>query len=106
MAKIDGPASVNISTLGIVTSTGEGRRELLLPKEDKLGGLDVDVTEVDNKGVGSDDDALEWVGDKGKGNGNDDEDKVESEGTAKARAETRRMREADDRMDVRQGAVD
>ena len=106
MAKIDGPGSVNIPILGIVTSTGEGRIELLLPEEDKLGGLDVDVTEVDNKGVGSDDDALEWVGDKGKGNRNDDEDKVESEGTAKARAETRKMRAADDRMDVRQGAVD
>lgn len=104
MGKTDGPASVNIPTLGIVTRTGGRRDELLLPEEDKLGELYVDVTEGGDKGVGGDD-APEWVDDKGEGNGKEVEDKVESEGTAEARAAIRRMRAADKRMDVQQGAA-
>ena len=45
---IDGPGSVSTLILVVVRSTEEGRGELLLPEEDKLAGLDVDVTEEDN----------------------------------------------------------
>lgn len=115
----DGPGSVSTLILVVVGSTDGG--ELLLREEDKLARLDVDGMEGDSdcgkrvggkrdKGVDGDDDddAPGWVGDKGEGNGNEDKDKVESEGAAEAeaRAATRRMRTAEDRMDVQRGTVD
>lgn len=45
---IDGPGSVSTLILVVVRSTEEGGGELLLPEEDRLAALDVDVTEVDN----------------------------------------------------------
>jgi hypothetical protein len=95
----DGPGSV--STLMLVVVGGE----LLLLEDDELAELDVDVTAGDNdcggrvdsegdKGVdGDDDDAPD-----GKGEG--DEDGVEREGAAEARAAARRMRRAEDHIDV------
>jgi hypothetical protein len=64
---IDGPGSVSTLIRVVVRSTEEGGGELLLPEEDMMAGLDVDVTEDDNdcgervdsgrdKGVGDDDD--------------------------------------------------
>ena len=45
---IDGPGSVSTLILVVVGSTEEGGGELLLPEEDMLAGLDVDVREEDN----------------------------------------------------------
>ena len=42
---IDGPGSVSTLRLVVVRGTEEGRGEILLPEEDKLAGLDVDVKE-------------------------------------------------------------
>jgi hypothetical protein len=102
---IDGPGSVNTLILVVVRSTEEGGGELLLPEEDKLAGLDVDVTEEDDdcgervdggwdKGVGGDDDgdAPECV------------DGKEDEGAGEARtAAARRTRMAKVHMDVQWG---
>lgn len=100
---IDGPDSV--STLILVVVTEEGGDELLLPEEDKLAGLDVDVTKEDN-------DCSERVdGGRDKGVGGDDNDdapwKVEGKeggGTTEARtAAARRTRMAKVLMDVQWG---
>lgn len=45
---IDGPGSVSTLMLVVVGSTEEGGGELLLPEENKLVELDVDVTEEEN----------------------------------------------------------
>ena len=65
---------------GTNTRTDESRGELLIPEEDKLGKLDVDVTEGDDKGLDGED-----------------------EGSAEARAVARRMRTAADHMDMEWG---
>lgn len=94
MGMVDGPGSVSTLILVVVGSIDGG--ELILPEEDELARLDGD----------EDNDIPELVDDKGKGNGKEAEDKVESEGAAEAHAATRRMRTAEDRMDVQWGAVD
>ena len=73
----DGPGSVSTLILVVVRNTEERRGELLIPEEDKLGKLDVDVTEGDDKRLDGDD-----------------------EGSAEARAAARRMRTALDNMDM------
>ena len=73
----DGPGSVSTLILVVVDGTEEDVDELLLAEEDKLAGLDVGVTEDDDCGGG--------------------------EGAAVARATARRMRMAEDHMDVEWG---
>ena len=76
----DGPGSVSTLILVIVRNTEESRGELLIPEEDKLGKLDVDVTEGDDEGLDGDD-----------------------EGSAEARAVARKIRTAADHMDMEWG---
>ncbi len=98
-----GPGSVRTLILEVVRPE-EGRVELLLPAEDKLAGVDVDVTEGDSE-------YGEWVDDERyKGvDGNDDGDapgcvdRKEDEGTAEAGATARRTRTAKDRMEMQWG---
>jgi hypothetical protein len=73
----DGPGSVSTLILVVVRSTERGGGKLLLPEEDKLSDLDVDVAKGDDKGVDGDD-----------------------EGAAEARAAAKRMRTAADHMDM------
>jgi hypothetical protein len=100
---IDGPGSVSTLIRVVVRSTEEGGGELLLPEEDMMAGLDVDVTEEDNdcgervdsgrdKGVGDDDDDGDAPGCV---------DGKEDGGAAEARiAAARRTRMAKAHMDV------
>ena len=99
---IDGPGSVSTLILAVGRRTEEGGGELLLPEEDMLAGLDVDVTEEDN-------DCGERVdGGRDKGVGNDDDgdgpgciDGKEDGGAAEARtAAARRTRMAKAHIDV------
>ena len=76
----DGPGSMSTLILVVVRNTEESRGELLIPEEEKLGRLDVDVTEGDDKGSDGDD-----------------------EGSAEARAVARRIRTAADHMDMEWG---
>jgi hypothetical protein len=100
----DRPGSASTLVLVVVKGTEGDRGELLYPEEDKLAelGHGVDVTEADNDCGDKDDGdgAPEWVDKKGEGNKKEDEDKVESEGATEALAATRRMRMAEDSMDV------
>jgi hypothetical protein len=102
---IDGPGSVSTLILVVVRRTEEGRGELLLPEEDKLAGLDVDVTEEENE-------CGERVGgglDKGVECNDDGDapgcvDGKEDEGAGEARtAAARRTRMAKAHMDVQWG---
>jgi hypothetical protein len=45
---IEGPGSVSTLILVVVRGTEEGGGELLLPEEERLARLDVDVTEEDD----------------------------------------------------------
>ena len=76
----DGPGSMSTLILVVVRNTEESRGELLIPEEEKLGKLDVDVTEGDDKGLDGDD-----------------------EGSAGARAAARRRRTAADHMGMEWG---
>jgi len=97
---IDGPGSVSAIIPIVVRSTEDGG-ELLLPEEDMLAGLDVDVTEEDN-------DCGERVdGGRDKGVGNDDDGDApgcvdgEDGGTAEARTPAaRRTRMVKTRIDI------
>jgi len=101
---INGPGSVSTLIPVVVRCTEEGRGELLLPEEDTLAGLDVDVTEEGDdcgervesgrdKGVGGDDD----------GNASGNVDEKGDEGAAEVRtAAARRTRTGKAHMDVQQ----
>ncbi|KAH9988724.1 hypothetical protein BJV77DRAFT_1133659 [Russula vinacea] len=65
----DGKGANGYGVTGMADGPEESRGELLIPEEDKLGKLDVDVTEGDDKGLDGED-----------------------EGSAEARAAARRMR--------------
>ena len=102
---IDGPGSVSTLILVVVRSTEEGGGELLLPEEEILAGLDVDVTEEDNDCGGRVDGG--W--DKGM-DGDDDGDAPgcvdgkEDEGAGEVRtAAARRTRMAKAHIDVQWG---
>lgn len=95
---IDGPDSV--STLILVVVTEEDGGELLLPEEDKLAELDVDVTEEENDC----DELVDGGRDKGVG-GDDNGAGKENGGAAETRtAAARRTRMAKALMGVQVGA--
>ena len=75
----DGPGSVSTLILVVVEGTEEDVDEMLLAEEDKLAGLDVGVTEEEDDDCGG------------------------GEGAAVARAAARRMKTAEDHMDVEWG---
>ena len=75
----DGPGSVSTLILVVVEGTEEDVDEMLLAEEDKLAGLDVGVTD------------------------DDDDDRGGGEGAAVALAAARRMRTAENHMDVEWG---